>query len=75
MYSSAQNAGGFTDATPGCVSCHKAHGNQNPFGLFYLGRTPSGTPNEQGALMAGQVAMTDQIGTRNLCGQCHGQGN
>jgi hypothetical protein len=73
VYSSAQAAGGFTDATPGCVSCHKAHGNQNPFGLFYLNRIPASAIDEQGAWATGEV-VNDQNGTRNLCGQCHGQG-
>jgi hypothetical protein len=58
---------GYTNATPGCITCHKAHGNQNPFGLIYMGAT--GTITEEGT-------GTDPVaGVRNLCGQCHVQGN
>ncbi len=64
---------GYTDASPGCVSCHKAHGNQNPFGLFLLSRNASSV-NEEGGYASGQIANLQQ-GYRNLCGQCHGQGN
>lgn len=67
---------GFTDATPGCVSCHKAHGNQNPFGLVFLNRNAA-TVGEEGGYATGQVEMPNGYGQgyRNLCGQCHGQGN
>jgi predicted CXXCH cytochrome family protein len=61
---------GFTDASPGCVSCHKAHGNQNPFGLVFMSRT-TGTPGEQGSADGQDIVG----GQRNLCGQCHGQGS
>lgn len=73
VYSSAT---GYTDATPGCVSCHKAHGNQNPFGLVFLNRTAASV-NEEGGYATGQVEAANgyQVGYRNLCGQCHGQGN
>jgi hypothetical protein len=67
---------GYTDASPGCVSCHKAHGNQNPFGLFFLNRNATAV-TEQGGYAAGQVEMPNGYGVayRNLCGQCHSQGN
>ena len=63
----------YTDAGPMCLTCHKAHGNQNPFSLIFLNRNATSV-DEQGGLGASQVA---SIGTnmRNLCGQCHGQGN
>jgi hypothetical protein len=64
---------GYTDASPGCVSCHKAHGNQNPFGLIFLNRSAA-SQDEQGGYATGQTADLQQ-GYRNLCGQCHGQGN
>ena len=66
----------YADATPGCVSCHKAHGNQNPFGLVFLNRTATAV-SEQGGYATGQVEAANgyQVGYRNLCGQCHGQGN
>ena len=71
----ASDRTGYTDATPGCVSCHKAHGNQNPFALVYLNGNAASV-DEQGGWKTGQVGIgTDQQGTRNLCGQCHSQGN
>jgi predicted CXXCH cytochrome family protein len=51
------------DTTPTCISCHKAHGNKNPFGLIYATGTAAIT--EEG----------DGTGMRTLCGQCHTQGN
>jgi hypothetical protein len=53
-----------TDFTPSCFSCHKAHGNQNPFGLIYMRGT--GTVTEQG---------DDGTQMKNLCRQCHIQGD
>jgi hypothetical protein len=52
------------DNTPSCMSCHKAHGNANPFGLLY---------------MAGQGQLTEDGDSRgqapfDLCHQCHTQG-
>lgn len=72
----ASDRAGYTDATPGCVSCHKAHGNQNPFGLIFLSRTAAAV-GEEGGYATGQVEMANGygVGYRNLCGQCHGQGN
>jgi hypothetical protein len=58
----------YTNTSPGCISCHKAHGNQNPFGLIFMNRT-TGTITEEGT-----TTVVDE-GMRNLCGQCHGQGN
>ena len=51
------------DVTPTCITCHKAHGNANPFGLIY--RSGRGTLTEDG----------DSEGDRleHLCGQCHVQ--
>jgi len=53
-----------TTATPSCMSCHRAHGNKNPFGLIYM--ASAGTRNEEG--VAGGTL-------RDLCGQCHVYGN
>ena len=66
----------WTDAQPGCVSCHKAHGNQNPFGLVFLNRNATSV-DEQGGYGTGQTEMANGygVGYRNLCGQCHSQGN
>jgi hypothetical protein len=72
----ASDRSGLTDASPGCVTCHKAHGNQNPFGLVFLSRNATSV-GEEGGYGAGQVenATGYAVGFRNLCGQCHGQGN
>ncbi len=64
---------GYTDASPGCVSCHKAHGNQNPFGLIFLSRSAASV-GEEGGYGASQTPSL-MVGYRNLCGQCHGQGS
>jgi cytochrome c553 len=53
-----------SDVTPTCVSCHKGHGNGNPFGLIY--RQGTGTLNEDGDTAGNQL--------EDLCGQCHVQG-
>jgi len=53
------------DNTPSCMSCHKAHGNTNAFGLIYMSGT--GTVSEQGD--------DGGLGTaKDLCKQCHVQG-
>ncbi len=51
------------DVTPSCMSCHKAHGNTNAFGLIFM--TGTGTVTEQG---------DDGIQAKDLCSQCHVQG-
>lgn len=48
--------------TPSCMSCHKAHGNQNSFGLIFM--TGTGTRAEEG----------DGGVYKDLCRQCHIQG-
>jgi cytochrome c553 len=53
------------DVTPTCITCHKAHGNGNPFGLIL--RSGRGAPTEDGD--------TDGNELRDLCGQCHVQGS
>jgi len=52
------------DNAVSCMSCHKAHGNGNPFGLLY---------------MSGQGQLTEEGDTGgshyiDLCHQCHTQG-
>ncbi len=64
---------GYIDAAPGCLSCHKAHGNQNPFGLMFLNGNATAI-DEEGGYATGQTQDLVQ-GYRNLCGQCHSQGN
>jgi cytochrome c553 len=61
--------GTFTDNTPSCMTCHKGHGNQNAFGLIYIGGT--GTLTEEGD--DGDVASGTQS-VKNMCKQCHTQG-
>ncbi len=61
---SASGSWPASDNTPSCMSCHKAHGNGNPFGLLY---------------MAGQGQLTENgdsqaKGYVDLCHQCHTQG-
>jgi hypothetical protein len=51
------------DVTPTCISCHKAHGNGNAFGLIY--RSGTGLLTENGDANGSQL--------ENLCGQCHVQ--
>ena len=53
-----------SDSSPSCVSCHKAHGNRNAFGLIY--RSGQGAPTEEGDTKGGDLT--------SLCGQCHVQG-
>ena len=65
--------GTFVDAVPFCLSCHKGHGNQNPFSLIFLSRNATSV-DEQGGWDATQAHTTAE-GYRNLCGQCHSQGN
>jgi hypothetical protein len=55
----AQNAA--TDS-PGCLTCHKAHGNRNPFALIYPSPTGADTTEE------GDGAY------KTLCKSCHGMG-
>lgn len=52
-------------ASPACFSCHKAHGNKNPFSLIYLEGTGPVTEEGDAAGMA--------LGHRSLCAQCHTQ--
>lgn len=64
---------GWTNSSPICQSCHRSHGNQNPFGLIFLSRSAASV-DEQGGFATGQTA-NNETGLRNLCGQCHVQGN
>lgn len=67
--SSLQAAGNWNDASPFCLTCHKAHGNMNAFGLIYLSRATGAAYTEEGS------TLDSAVGLRNLCGQCHSQGN
>jgi hypothetical protein len=53
--------------TPSCFSCHKGHGNDNPFGLIFMG----------GATATAVTPATengDGGNFRATCHQCHAQG-
>jgi Doubled CXXCH motif (Paired_CXXCH_1) len=52
------------DNAVSCMSCHKAHGNRNPFGLLYM--SGRGQLTEEGDTGGGKYI--------NLCQQCHQQG-
>jgi hypothetical protein len=58
-----------SDVTPTCISCHKAHGNGNAFGLIY--RSGSGTITENGDTGAASSSTGPVL--EHLCGQCHTQ--
>ena len=68
----------FTDAAPGCISCHKAHGNGQPFGLIFAKRTDA-TMTEEGTASASTdgtpTGAETAVAQRALCGQCHRQGS
>lgn len=55
--------------TPTCITCHKAHGNQNPFGLIFL--AGSGPITEEGDAEGNSGPSALRI--RTLCAQCHVQ--
>jgi hypothetical protein len=61
VMSSSGNWDSGTDLTPSCFSCHKAHGNKNPFGLIYM--SGAGTVTEEGDTGGGSL--------NDLCIQCH----
>jgi hypothetical protein len=68
----------YSDAVPGCLTCHKAHGNLNPFGLVFLNRAATAVNEEGGFGVTPQPPpgpLQYAVGYRNLCGQCHSQGN
>lgn len=50
-----------SDATPTCITCHRAHGNANPAGLIF--RSGTGLATENGD--------TDGNAVADLCNQCH----
>lgn len=61
VYQATATATSTTDS-PGCLSCHKAHGNSNPFALVYPGNA---------------AADTTEIGAgtyKSLCKTCHSVG-
>lgn len=61
VYQAAGTPSAATDS-PGCLTCHKAHGNKNPFALIYPSWTGADTTEEGG----GEY--------KSLCKSCHGMG-
>jgi len=61
VYQAAATVSAATDS-PGCLTCHKAHGNNNPFGLIY----PSWTGADSTEEGNGEY--------KSLCKSCHGMG-
>ena len=61
VYQAAGTPSAATDS-PGCLTCHKAHGNKNPFALIYPSWTAADTTEEGG----GEY--------KSLCKSCHGMG-
>ncbi|HET7343750.1 MAG TPA: cytochrome c3 family protein [Methylomirabilota bacterium] len=56
-------AGATIASSVSCVSCHRAHGNRNPFGLILM--KPTGLVTEEGV---------DGGRLTDLCSQCHSEG-
>lgn len=54
--------GADVSLTPSCMSCHKAHGNRNAFGLIFVRGTGAMTDEGDGGTMV------------DLCRQCHVEG-
>ena len=61
IYQAGATQNAATDS-PGCLTCHKAHGNNNPFALIYPSPTGADTTEE------GNGAY------KTLCKSCHGMG-
>lgn len=66
---------GTSEMTLGCLTCHKAHGNKNSYGLVFYGDRVGGT---SGTVYT-PVADTTEEGNgtanvRQLCIQCHSPG-
>jgi hypothetical protein len=65
-----------TEVSPGCLTCHKAHGNARAYGLIHPAEAGANTDLENGDL----AGVTDYTGTRtfynpkSLCSTCHYQG-
>jgi hypothetical protein len=58
--------GTATDITPSCMSCHKAHGNQNEFGLIFVSKGDAATDMGEEGSPNGSSYST--------CSNCHVQG-
>jgi hypothetical protein len=61
VYQATGTATRGTDS-PGCLTCHKAHGNNNPFALIFPGTTAADTTEEGAGVY------------KNLCKTCHSMG-
>jgi hypothetical protein len=65
---------GPADATPSCFSCHKGHGDQNPFGLILMAGDGSTLSEEGDATGLLSTQTTRPAAPTPLCQQCHIQG-
>jgi hypothetical protein len=74
---------GTSEMTIGCLTCHKAHGNQNSYGLIFYGDAAGSAVSATNALATtatySPVADTTEEGNgvhnvRQLCIQCHSPG-
>ncbi|GEM_PF-1945854 len=61
VYQAGATATAATDS-PGCLTCHKAHGNNNPFALIFPSPTAADTTEEGGGTY------------KTLCKSCHPMG-
>jgi hypothetical protein len=60
--------------TPSCFTCHKSHGNQNPFGLVFVYTNASNGPAANGNAAAAITEEGNGGKLRDMCRNCHGQG-
>ncbi|RMF87862.1 MAG: hypothetical protein D6736_11945 [Nitrospinota bacterium] len=60
-----------TDNTPSCMSCHRAHGSVNPFGLIYTFNDP--TNGGQLKIENGDTG-TGTATIKATCNKCHKKG-
>jgi len=70
---------GPADATPSCFTCHKGHGDKNPFGLILLAGDGSVVSEEGDATgllaLVGPASSPSRVAAPTpLCQQCHIQG-
>ncbi len=65
---------GPTDGTPSCFSCHKAHGNQNGFGLYLLAGDGTAVSEEGDVTGIATTAGSHPSVPTPLCQQCHIEG-
>jgi hypothetical protein len=60
--------------TPSCFTCHKSHGNANPYGLIFVYTNASNGPAANGNAAAHITEEGNGGQYRDMCRNCHGQG-